>query len=69
MSRTSWRRHGVSPELGRVCMLRQWGGIMDMTMNGSPIIDRIPVEGLYLNYRLVLWRLQGDAGFRMGKRI
>ena len=37
------------PGLGRVRMLRHWGGIMDMSMDGSPIIDRAPVEGLYLN--------------------
>jgi sarcosine oxidase subunit beta len=37
------------PSMGRVRMLRSWGGIMDMTMDGSPIIDRTPIEGLYLN--------------------
>jgi len=37
------------PMLGRARLLRQWGGIMDMTMDGSPIIDRTPVENLYLN--------------------
>jgi sarcosine oxidase subunit beta len=37
------------PGLGRVRMLRHWGGVMDMSMDGSPIIDRTPVEGLYLN--------------------
>ncbi|KPF70841.1 sarcosine oxidase subunit beta [Bosea sp. AAP35] len=37
------------PGLGRVRMLRHWGGIMDMSMDGSPIIDHTPVEGLYLN--------------------
>jgi sarcosine oxidase subunit beta len=37
------------PSLGRVRMLRSWGGIMDMSMDGSPIIDRTPIEGLYLN--------------------
>jgi heterotetrameric sarcosine oxidase beta subunit len=37
------------PSMGRVRMLRSWGGIMDMTMDGSPIIDRTPLEGLYLN--------------------
>jgi methylglutamate dehydrogenase subunit A len=37
------------PALGRVRMLRSWGGIMDMSMDGSPIIDRTPIEGLYLN--------------------
>ncbi|MEJ0038007.1 MAG: sarcosine oxidase subunit beta family protein [Gammaproteobacteria bacterium] len=42
---------GVSlmPAIGRVRMLRSWGGVMDMTMDGSPIIDRTPIEGLYLN--------------------
>jgi sarcosine oxidase subunit beta len=30
-------------------MLRSWGGIMDMSMDGSPIIDRTSVDGLYLN--------------------
>jgi heterotetrameric sarcosine oxidase beta subunit len=37
------------PALGRVRMLRSWGGVMDMSMDGSPIIDRTPMEGLYLN--------------------
>lgn len=37
------------PGLGRIRMLRHWGGIMDMSMDGSPIIDHTPVEGLYLN--------------------
>ncbi len=39
----------IWPGLGRLRMLRQWGGIMDMSMDGSPIIDRTPIEGLYLN--------------------
>ncbi|MET3794790.1 sarcosine oxidase subunit beta family protein [Aquamicrobium terrae] len=39
----------VMPMIGRVRMLRQWGGIMDMSMDGTPIIDRTPVDGLYLN--------------------
>ncbi|HVM81971.1 MAG TPA: sarcosine oxidase subunit beta family protein [Stellaceae bacterium] len=37
------------PALGRIRMLRSWGGLMDMSMDGSPIIDRTPVDGLYLN--------------------
>lgn len=37
------------PGLGRIRMLRHWGGIMDMSMDGSPIIDHAPVQGLYLN--------------------
>ena len=39
----------VMPGLGRLRVLRSWGGIMDMSMDGSPIIDRTPVAGLYLN--------------------
>jgi len=39
----------LMPMIGRVRMLRQWGGVMDMSMDGSPIIDRTPVDGLYLN--------------------
>ncbi|MGQ3673765.1 sarcosine oxidase subunit beta family protein [Xanthobacter sp. TB0136] len=39
----------LMPAIGRVRILRSWGGIMDMTMDGSPIIDRSPVEGLYMN--------------------
>jgi sarcosine oxidase subunit beta len=37
------------PMLGRARLLRHWGGIMDMTMDGSPIIDRTAVQNLYLN--------------------
>ncbi|MBS7539222.1 sarcosine oxidase subunit beta family protein [Ancylobacter lacus] len=39
----------LMPRLGRVRLLRHWGGIMDMSMDGSPIIDRTPRPGLYLN--------------------
>ena len=39
----------LMPQLSRLRVLRSWGGIMDMTMDGSPIIDRTPIEGLYLN--------------------
>ena len=37
------------PGLARVRVLRSWGGIMDMSMDGSPIIDKTSIEGLYLN--------------------
>jgi methylglutamate dehydrogenase subunit A len=39
----------LMPAIGRVRMLRSWGGIMDMSMDGSPIIDHTPLAGLYLN--------------------
>ncbi|PBC03870.1 sarcosine oxidase subunit beta [Mesorhizobium sp. WSM3860] len=37
------------PGLARVRMLRSWGGLCDMTMDGSPIITTGPLPGLYLN--------------------
>jgi sarcosine oxidase subunit beta len=37
------------PGISRVKVLRSWGGIMDMSMDGSPIIDKTHIEGLYLN--------------------
>ena len=48
---TSLMAEGVSmiPALSRLRILRQWGGVMDMSMDGSPIIDRGPLPGLYLN--------------------
>ena len=39
----------LMPCLSRLRMLRSWGGIMDMSMDGSPIIDLTAVDGLYLN--------------------
>lgn len=39
----------MMPSLGRIRVLRSWGGIMDMSMDGSPIIDVTPRPGLYLN--------------------
>jgi heterotetrameric sarcosine oxidase beta subunit len=39
----------LMPTIGRARILRSWGGIMDMSPDGSPIIDRTHVEGLYLD--------------------
>ena len=39
----------LMPMIGRTRLLRGWGGIMDMSMDGSPIIDRAPRAGLYVN--------------------
>lgn len=39
----------VMPCLGRLRVLRQWAGIMDMTMDGSPLMCKTPVKHLYLN--------------------
>jgi sarcosine oxidase subunit beta len=37
------------PCLSRLRLLRHWGGINDMTMDGSPIITKTPVDGLFFN--------------------
>ena len=34
------------PSFSRLKLLRTWGGVMDMTMDGSPIITTLPVKGL-----------------------
>ncbi len=39
----------LMPMIGRLRIVRAWGGLMDMSMDGSPIIDRTPIDGLYLN--------------------
>ena len=39
----------VFPMMSRLRMMRHWGGVMDMTMDGSPIIDKLPIDGLYLD--------------------
>ena len=39
----------LMPLLGRVRLLRSWGGVMDMSMDGSPFIDRTEIPGLYFN--------------------
>ena len=39
----------LMPMIGEAKVLRSWGGIMDMTPDGSPIIDKSPVEGLFIN--------------------
>jgi sarcosine oxidase, subunit beta len=37
------------PIFSRLRMLRSWAGIVDVAPDASPIIGRLPVEGLYLN--------------------
>lgn len=39
----------LMPMIGKARMLRSWGGIMDMSPDGSPIIDQTPIENLYVN--------------------
>ncbi|MBD3787108.1 MAG: sarcosine oxidase subunit beta family protein [Sphingomonadales bacterium] len=37
------------PIVSRLKMLRQWGGIVDMTGDRSPILSKTPVEGIFVN--------------------
>ena len=37
------------PMLSRLKMLRQWGGIVDVTGDRSPILSKTPVEGVFIN--------------------
>ena len=39
----------LMPMIGKARVLRSWGGIMDMSPDGSPIIDKTHVDGLFLN--------------------
>jgi len=37
------------PFISRLRLMRTWGGVMDMSMDGSPIIGPLPVPGLFMN--------------------
>lgn len=39
----------LMPMIGKSRVLRSWGGIMDMTPDGSPIIDKTHIDGLFVN--------------------
>jgi sarcosine oxidase subunit beta len=39
----------IMPMIGRARVLRMWGGLVDMSMDGSPFIDKTAIEGLYFN--------------------
>ena len=39
----------LMPMIGKAKLLRSWGGIMDMSPDGSPIIDHTHIDGLFLN--------------------
>jgi sarcosine oxidase subunit beta len=40
----------LMPMIGKARVLRSWGGIMDMTPDGSPIIDKMDgIDGLYID--------------------
>ncbi|MFT4916773.1 MAG: sarcosine oxidase subunit beta [Yoonia sp.] len=37
------------PMISRLKMLRQWGGIVDITGDRSPILSKTPVDGIFVN--------------------
>ncbi len=37
------------PQIGAVKILRQWAGTNDMTMDGSPIVDRLRYDNVFVN--------------------
>ena len=39
----------LMPMIGKAKVLRSWGGIMDMSPDGSPIIDKTSIAGLFIN--------------------
>ena len=39
----------LMPMIGKAKVLRTWGGIMDMSPDGSPIIDKTSIDGLFIN--------------------
>ena len=39
----------IMPMIGRARLLRSWGGLMDMSMDGSPFIDKTHIDGLFFN--------------------
>ncbi len=39
----------LMPMIGRARLLRMWGGVMDMSMDGSPFICKTHIDGLYFN--------------------
>ena len=39
----------IMPMIGRARLLRMWGGVMDMSMDGSPFIDSTEIEELFFN--------------------
>ena len=39
----------LMPMIGKAKVLRSWGGMMDMSPDGSPIIDKTSVDGLFIN--------------------
>jgi sarcosine oxidase subunit beta len=51
------------PVLGQLKLMRQWGGVVDVTPDSSPIIGESPLPGLFLNCG---WGTGGFKGIPIG---
>ena len=56
------------PCVSRLRLLRHWGGIMDMTPDGSPFIGRTPIRNLYINGGWCYQGFKAVAGRRLDLR-
>jgi sarcosine oxidase subunit beta len=59
------------PFLGDIKILRQWGGLCDMTPDFSPIMGTTPVEGFYIDSGWGTWGFKATpiSGFTMAHTI
>ena len=56
------------PAFSRAHLLRTWGGIVDVTLDASPIMGLTPVDGALRQLRLGHRRVQGRPRRRVGLR-
>ena len=56
------------PIFARAHLLRTWGGIVDVTLDASPIVSRTPVDNMFVNCRLGDRRVQGHPRCRLDVR-
>ena len=57
------------PIISRLRMMRQWGGVVDMTGDRSPIISKTPVEGVFVDcgWGTGGWKATLGAGHAMAE--
>jgi sarcosine oxidase subunit beta len=49
LERAVQRLLALFPSFGRLRMMRTWGGVVDISMDGAPIIGKSPLANLYLD--------------------
>jgi len=57
------------PVISRLRLMRQWGGVVDMTGDRSPIISKTPVEGVFVDcgWGTGGWKATLGAGWAMAE--